>query len=76
MQSIAAEKRLHKHPTEIKVTHTGLAHWELQDIKILILFCLVYLAVVSQHAAPRGMKAGNNPSIYYYCEVFCLNLRL
>lgn len=73
MQTIAAEKRLHECPTEIKVTHMGLACWELQGIKILIPFYLVFLSVVSQHAPPRGMKAGNNSSSYFYCELFCLN---
>lgn len=43
----------------------GLACWELQGIKILILFYLVYLSVVRQHATPEGMKAANNPSTYY-----------
>lgn len=61
MQNIAAEKRLHKCPTEIKVAHRGLACWELQGITILIPFYLVYVSVVSQRAAPRGMKAWNNP---------------
>lgn len=72
MQSIAAEKRLHKCPTEIKDTHTGLACWELRGIKILILFYLVYLSVFRQHATPGGVKAGNNTSTYYCCDPFCL----
>lgn len=61
MQCIAAEEGLHECPTEIKDAHVGFDSWELQSIKIFLLFLFIWVWMESM-TPPKGMKARSGPS--------------